>query len=449
MRASQAAKSPGGTRVSPGAVNSYSAAPSQSTQSTFKGSQDSTRTPSVFVAGSIAVDLSCDYKPAGAGSSKEPILQTSNPATISQSLGGVGQNVARAIHLLNVPVRLCTMVGGDLAGSTAKMGLESTGMDTAGVVERHESRTSQYIAVNAADKSLVVAMADMEVMEGPTSSNSQGEGSPTQLFNRFWKPQVSEHKPSHVVIDANWRPEMLHRWLKMAKQASATTLFEPVSTAKATRVFQKVEGGDLGVWPNNMLDISSPNRDELTAMNAAAREAGLLERNDWWEIVDAFGIPSSGARTQLSLATSPALVDAGIPQQSIQLLPFIPHILTKLGSEGVLLTQIIPSGDPRLSRGDYAPYIISRCNNGSEDVSKVGGVYMRLLPAAEKVQPEEIVSVNGVGDTFLGAIVAGLVHNPGSNIEHLVLPAQQAAVMTLRSKESVSPLLTSMKMNIA
>ena len=74
---------------------------------------------------------------------------------------------------------------------------------------------------------------------------------------------------------------------------------------------------------------------------------------------------------------------------------------------------------------------------------------MRLLPAAEKVQPEDIVSVNGVGDTFLGAIVAGLVHNPGSNIEHLVLPAQQAAVMTLRSKESVSPLLSSMKMNIA
>jgi len=35
-----------------------------------------------------------------------------------------------------------------------------------------------------------------------------------------------------------------------------------------------------------------------------------------------------------------------------------------------------------------------------------GGVYMRLFPPVEVV--EDIVSVNGVGDTFLGVLVVGL-----------------------------------------
>ena len=63
----------------------------------------------IFVAGSLAVDIACNYKfqPDGQVTSGtlKPALHTSNPAYITQSLGGVGSNVARAAHLTGANVR--------------------------------------------------------------------------------------------------------------------------------------------------------------------------------------------------------------------------------------------------------------------------------------------------------------------------------------------------------
>ena len=56
----------------------------------------------------------------------------------------------------------------------------------------------------------------------------------------------------------------------------------------------------------------------------AAKAAGLLERQDWWHVIDALGISSSGARVEMAMATTGELVDKGVPQMSIQLLPFVP-----------------------------------------------------------------------------------------------------------------------------
>jgi pseudouridine-5'-phosphate glycosidase/pseudouridine kinase len=71
------------------------------------------RRADILVAGSVALDLSCDYVKWG---SKEKMqLRTSNPACIRQAVGGVGHNVALAAHLVSVEttVRLCSLVGDD------------------------------------------------------------------------------------------------------------------------------------------------------------------------------------------------------------------------------------------------------------------------------------------------------------------------------------------------
>lgn len=138
----------------------------------------------------------------------------------------------------------------------------------------------------------------------------------------------------------------------------------------------------------------------------------------------------------MAMATSSALVDQGIPQMAVQLLPFIPTLLTKLGAEGVLLTQLLKVGDERLESAEAAPFILSRCGNGTEGTLGVGGVYMRLFPAAERVSEEDVVSVNGVGDTFAGTIVAGLAR--GRRVEDVIGVAQRAAVLSLKSAEAVS-----------
>lgn len=99
------------------------------------------------------------------------------------------------------------------------------------------------------------------------------------------------------------------------------------------------------------------------------------------------------------------------------------------------MTELLKPGDSRLTNPDSAPWILSRCTNGS---TEVGGVYMRLFPAVEQVPDSEVVSVNGVGDTFLGVLVAGLARGVPLG-ESLINVAQRGAVMTLKSKLAVSP----------
>jgi len=67
------------------------------------------------VAGSIALDLICDYR-SNPSDPLSPKLQTSNPASIQQSVGGVGYNVALAAHRANpnIRVKLCSLIGDDM-----------------------------------------------------------------------------------------------------------------------------------------------------------------------------------------------------------------------------------------------------------------------------------------------------------------------------------------------
>ncbi|KAK3634575.1 hypothetical protein LTR56_011019 [Elasticomyces elasticus] len=396
----------------------------------------------VFVAGSLNVDLSCDFSPRSSSSGHSPELKTSNPATISQSLGGVAHNIARAAHLMGANVQLCSAVGDDLPGKAALEALAAGGMSDAGVKVMPDTRTSQYVAVNDGKKDLVLAMADVSILEDTAEGSVVSEA-----FQQFWLPQLKQARPSHIVLDANWPPQHLARWLKAGQETGAHVTFEPVSNLKGASLFKLPKDHTLAVFPAPSVHLTTPNAYELAAMHAAARDAGLFDRQDWWEVVDALGIPDTGARMQMSLAASSALVDQGVPQQSVQLLPFIPTICCKLGAQGVLLTQLLPAGDARLTSGDHAPYILSRCTNGTEDKLGVGGVYMRLFPAVDKVEAAEIVSVNGVGDTLAGALVAGLAQRDGkARLEDLVDVAQRAAVLTLKSQESVSPGLGTLRL---
>ncbi|KAK1811326.1 hypothetical protein LTR12_014314 [Friedmanniomyces endolithicus] len=401
--------------------------------------------PTVFIAGSLNVDLSCDFTPQCSSSSHSPELHTSNPAVIMQSLGGVAHNIARAAHLMGANVRLCSAVGDDLSGKAALEALTASGMSAAGIKvmpAESGSRTSQYVAINDKNKGLVLAMADVSILE----DTKEGSAISTSL-DHFWLPQLRQARPTHLVLDANWPPQHLSRWLRAGASTASHITFEPVSNAKSASLFHPPKTHPLAVFPTPSLHLATPNASELAAMHRAARETSLFDRQDWWAVIDALGIPDTGARVQLSLATNSALVDQGVPQQSLQLLPFIPAICCKLGAQGVLLTQLLPAEDERLTSAAYAPFILSRCGNRTEGTLGVGGVYMRLFPAVEEVGGGEVVSVNGVGDTLAGTLVAGLaLGGKGARVEEFVDVAQRAAVLTLKSTESVSPGLGTLRM---
>ncbi|RYO80179.1 hypothetical protein DL762_007766 [Monosporascus cannonballus] len=390
----------------------------------------------IMVAGSVAVDLSCDYTGQNAVSSPSPQPYTSNPARISQSIGGVGHNVALAAHRVSesIRVQLCSMVGDDIAGSSVLSSLQSSGMDTSYIRQlSHEyhpaCRTAQYVAVNDADKNLVMAMADMGIYTAHS-------------FPTYWNSAVAASKPKWLVVDGNWAARDIRTWVQTGKRNHARVAFEPVSVEKSARLFCSPKGLEsLGVFPNASVDLATPNQYELAAMHAAAQQNEYLDDPRWWGVIDSFGM--RGARDRFVRLTSAGMTDAGIPQQAVQLLPYVPTIITKLGSRGALLTTVLKKDDPRLKDDAAEPFILARSLN--DDASRVGGVYMRLYPSAESV--ESIVSVNGVGDTFLGVLIAGLAQ--GGRVENLIDVAQKGAVLTLRSRESVSDDLGALERELA
>lgn len=392
----------------------------------------------IVVAGSVALDLSCDYKGAQPGT---PSLHTSNPASITQSVGGVGHNVALAAHRFGaggVTVKLCSVVGDDVAGATVLDAVRAEGLPTSGIRKLPGARTAQYVAVNDSQKSLVLAMADMDILtEHP--------------FPRaHWAAVLEEAQPKCLVVDANWSPSTIRSLLSVA--GNAKTIFEPVSAAKSARLFE--DGGEkkkLGVYPDHHVDLATPNVYELSAMFDAAKEQGYFHSvSEWFRAIDDLNVGGGGPVDygayfdRLMAPASDEVRAAGVPQKVLHLLPYIPSIVVKFGEHGALLAEIMAPDDARLAIRDenkntkgflYQPAsVLTRAFPGAY-ARGVGGVYMRYYPSAEKV--DDVVSVNGVGDTFLGVLVAGLVRR--GKLHRFMGFAQAAAVMTLRSKEAVSP----------
>jgi pseudouridylate synthase / pseudouridine kinase len=382
----------------------------------------------LLVVGAIASDTICDYAPYDTSLAPAPVLQTSNPARIAQSAGGVGRNVAVAAHYAGASVALASAVANDIAGQSLLRHIDEVGLSSVHmhIVESTEVATAQYVAVNDARKDLVLAMADMSIF-----ARSELEQ------QSHWDAILEKSRPKWLVVDGNWSAPIMKSIFGAARARKIPIAFEPVSTAKSITIWNKrhpaVDTKDC--LPRHALNVITPNQFELAAMHTAARDNGYFDSQEWWTAVDSFGLSSSGTREKFAHITSSALVEQGIPQQCMQLLPFVPNIVTKLGSEGVLLAQVIRENDPRLRDPDSSQYIVSRCLDST--LPEIGGIYMRLFPLSARIPDDEIVSVNGIGDTLLGTIMAGLVK--GRTLEQVLPTAQEAAVMSLKSKEAVSP----------
>lgn len=242
---------------------------------------------------------------------------------------------------------------------------------------------------------------------------------------------VAEAAPRWLVVDGNWSAAGVQRWVAAARQAGVPTAFEPVSAAKSGILFGLFDPHSPTL---SLVDLATPNQHELAAMHAAARSRSgcLTEDARWFEAMDALGL-RAGARERSVRLTSTALADAGVPVQMLQLLPYVPTLVTKLGADGALLARLLRRDDPLLFDPAAEAYLLVRAPPSDSDV---GGVYMRLFPAGQ-VDAAKVASVNGAGDTFLGALVSGLAQ--GGRVEELIDVAQQASVQTLYSPEAVSP----------
>lgn len=331
---------------------------------------------------------------------------------------------------------LCSVVGDDAPGKFALSLLRDKGMSTDSIVIAAQgSRTAQYVAVNDARKDLVVAMADMKILE-----TKHGE------FKEVWGAMLTRYMPTWLVLDGNWDAETLHCWIRAARRMGVKIAFEPVSMEKSGRLLVDMahRGPSETGAGKCVVDLAAPNEMELRAMTAGL--GGQQNPSSWLGAASLASSETLEARIKTHTRLFSSSIDRGLIANAIQLLQYIPCILTKLGPRGVLQTEIIHQNDSRLNNDEARKHMMMLHDSTSTRPSGQAprAIYIRHHPAGIVKPTGEIKSVNGVGDAFLGVLVASMARELAAYPEDGIEIAQRASLMTLMSSESVSPQIKSL-----
>lgn len=193
--------------------------------------------------------------------------------------------------------------------------------------------------------------------------------------------------------------------------------------------------------------------------NASRAEPLNLTSHDvWWKVIDDFAI-SHKFRMELeqlarrnvsdedsSKGTLSFLVDDGIAQMAVNLLPFFQNLVIKCGERGLIVAMRV------LGHAATSEWAQEHTNLHGRRVIAHGRstretVVLQHIPGLS-LPTENIANVTGAGDTLVGSILAALLQNPHTlsnpcSLDNAMRAGQRAAVLTLQSHYAVSPLLSS------
>lgn len=198
---------------------------------------------------------------------------------------------------------------------------------------------------------------------------------------------------------------------------------EPTSVTKSTRILPGIAAA-MRKTSDDIAPVAfaSPNLLELAHMYNAATSLELTAHEKWWHDIDTMSL-GSHFRLQLeqlarrdacehssSKGTLSFLLDNGVAQMAVNLLPFFQHLVLKAGDKGLFtIFRLSPTAAQR-SGWAYeqtnvrARQVLARGRDG-------GLVVLKHYPAI-LLAPDEVVNVTGAGDTLVGSTLASLVQNP-------------------------------------
>ena len=369
----------------------------------------------VLVIGSLVADISCTHTPFSSSTSPVPKHGSSNPAEISQCVGGVAHNTALAAHYLGANVLLCSVLADDAAGRLIREGLIKEGLSCEGIIQLPSSpgvRTGQYVGNYDADKNLIFGMADVGIMEHPSLQDE-----------RLWRTLIHSTKPLRVFLDTCFPHSIISYILQYASLVGASVLLGPVSVPRAQLLMEKgsqmllAAGGDITL---------TPNAAELSATYQAAVEHKHI-------------LPLQEDSNRLLKQRLEGSI-AALAEQAVPLMDHFRTILMTCGRNGCLLVQRLNEHDV-INCHDEAKQYVFVLGDRSQSV------YIKHFPPPKVLADDEIVSVNGAGDSLVGAIVAGGLESQTTarktpkqmlNADR-IRRAQEAAALTMRSFQGVSP----------
>jgi len=227
---------------------------------------------------------------------------------------------------------------------------------------------------------------------------------------------------------------------------------EPTSVIKSTRILHAISKQLTEGSLTSPIFACTPNTLELAEIYNEARQGSLdlMSHPAWWSSLDGWGIGSQ-YRAELDIlarqsagdaekGTLSFLVDQGVAQMAMHLLPFFQHLLIKCGDKGVVAASRFSSDSIWASEKTnmYTRTVVAHGNSG--------GVSITHYPA---LRVDNIINVTGAGDTFVGTILAQLAEDPDAldkgpeSLQSVINMAQRGAVATLQSSLAVSPSLAS------
>ncbi|WP_421983732.1 PfkB family carbohydrate kinase [Roseibium sp.] len=150
--------------------------------------------------------------------------ETSTPARLSASPGGVATNIARAVNALGIPAHLIGAVGKDAAATTLREQLTREGLNLT-FVPRPGHVTGQYLALHDPDGSLAAACVDDRVLSE----------APPDVFDHAISELRQVHDTKlHWFVDTNLPEATLARVI--AAIGGGVIYANAVSDAKAPRL---------------------------------------------------------------------------------------------------------------------------------------------------------------------------------------------------------------------
>ncbi|KIK05462.1 hypothetical protein K443DRAFT_675024 [Laccaria amethystina LaAM-08-1] len=403
-------------------------------------------TANVVVIGSAALDITAQ---ADTNTNPSQAMHSTAPGTVSMSLGGVARNIAEASHRVmearysDLSSLLIAPVGNDHFGDALVQETSKLRMRTDGLVKTDKRSAVCNMVLNSGG-ALVGGVADMDI---------------TRTFSGdMMLSCLQKHTPSVVALDGNLSPESITAAVDYCNQNGIAVLFEPTSAIKSASILPAISSflrRDNSDQPP--ITFFTPNLLELTHLYQATRseEFDFMSHPSWWNVIDSLNL-GSAFRTDLEqLARKPVdvddsskgtlsfLIDQGVAQMTVHLLPFFQHIFVKCGDRGVLVAMCIPEKDSLASA-----WARERSNSHKRYIVTHGKAKeIMVLQHFPALPIETVANVTGAGDSFVGALLASVAGEPGSmqhpkGLEEIVSLAQTAAITTLQSHFAVSPRLS-------
>lgn len=386
------------------------------------------------------------------------VLEDSNPGILTANIGGVGFNVSLAHKFglqsqdLKNNYRLVSAVGNDFAGRTVISQVHACGEDTSGIYVAKGQKTAQYSAIMDSKGDLVVAVADMSIMEDSS-------------WEKHIAAQIKRGQPRFIVADCNLLSKILDSVISESKKLAIQPkiIIEPTSQPKLARI-NGLSSRNLSVFPNNSILMITPTAAELESIYASFSYRELFDDYDeWFPVLDSLGVNAQFRDRLESIALKnpvmSLLLKRGTPQQATQLLPYIPNILVKLGAEGCVLFRLstdVTSYKSVPTTSDFKPtFTITSHGREVEDGKKLGVVIQHFAIPTEN-EGIAIVNTTGAGDSLLGYLSSALSNHDWLTLEietleqewalwEAIHKAQLASGKTLKCAAATSEEIASIK----